>query len=81
MANEFLLIIDGSSLLSTQYYGNLPREILYAKTEEEKEILDTHTMDKIQMLLRDAGYLKASIAVEDMKNNFESVMKNKESEG
>lgn len=37
MANEFLLIIDGSSLLSTQYYGNLPREILYAKTEEEKE--------------------------------------------
>lgn len=36
MANNFLLIIDGSSLLSTQYYGNLPREILYARTEEEK---------------------------------------------
>lgn len=36
MTNDFLLIIDGSSLLSTQYYGNLPREILYAKTEEEK---------------------------------------------
>lgn len=34
--NDFLLIIDGSSLLSTQYYGNLPREVLYAKTEEEK---------------------------------------------
>ena len=34
--NELLLIIDGSSLLSTQYYGNLPREVLYAKTEEDK---------------------------------------------
>ena len=28
-----LLIIDGSSMLSTCYYGNLP----FAKTEEEKE--------------------------------------------
>ena len=37
MTNEFLLIIDGSSLLSTQYYGNLPREIMFAKTEEERE--------------------------------------------
>ncbi len=35
--NDFLLIIDGSSLLSTQFYGNLPREILFAKTNEEKE--------------------------------------------
>lgn len=34
---DFLLLIDGSSLLSTQFYGNLPREILFAKTVEEKE--------------------------------------------
>lgn len=34
---DCLLIIDGSSLLSTQFFGNLPREILFAKTEEEKE--------------------------------------------
>lgn len=34
---EYLLIIDGSSLLSTQFYGNLPREVLLAKTPEEKE--------------------------------------------
>lgn len=34
---DYLLLIDGSSLLSTQFYGNLPREILYAKTLEEKE--------------------------------------------
>ena len=32
-----LLIIDGSSMLSTSYYGNLPKSILFAKTEEEKE--------------------------------------------
>lgn len=34
--DKFLLLIDGSSLLSTQYYGNLPTEILFARTEEEK---------------------------------------------
>ena len=32
-----LLIIDCSSMLSTSYYGNLPKSILFAKTEEEKE--------------------------------------------
>ena len=54
-----------------QWIESLPySEIITAKTEEEKEVLDTHTMDKIQMLLRDAGYLQASIAVENMKNNF-----------
>ena len=33
------IIIDGSSMLSTNYYGTLPREMLFAKTEEEKEKL------------------------------------------
>lgn len=37
MNNDFLLLIDGSSLLSTQYYGNLPREIMFAKTAEDRE--------------------------------------------
>ncbi len=36
MNEPFLLLIDGSSLLSTQFFGNLPREILFAKTPEEK---------------------------------------------
>lgn len=35
--NEYLLLIDGSSLLTTQFFGNLPREIMFAKTLEEKE--------------------------------------------
>lgn len=34
---EKFLIIDGSSMLSTSYYGNLPKSVLYAKTDEEKE--------------------------------------------
>ena len=37
MEDEYLLIIDGSSLLSTQFYGNLPPAVLMAKTVEEKE--------------------------------------------
>ena len=45
MSEEYLLLIDGSSLLSTQFFGNLPREILYAKTPEEKE----KYFDKIMM--------------------------------
>lgn len=35
--DDYLLLIDGSSLLTTQFFGNLPTEILFAKTEEEKE--------------------------------------------
>lgn len=37
MEKNFLLLIDGSSLLSTQFFGNLPKQILFAKTLEEKE--------------------------------------------
>ncbi|MCR5685717.1 MAG: DNA polymerase I [Lachnospiraceae bacterium] len=35
--NRMLLLIDGSSLLSTQYFGSLPMEVLTAKTDEERE--------------------------------------------
>lgn len=46
--NKKFLIIDGSSLLSTNYYGNLPFEAMKAKTDKEKEaayskILQTST--------------------------------------
>lgn len=33
-----LLVIDGSSLLSTSYFARLPRQMLFAKTPEEKEL-------------------------------------------
>lgn len=37
MEKDYLLLIDGSSLLTTQFYGNLPREVMFAKTLEEKK--------------------------------------------
>lgn len=37
MPEKKFVIVDGSSLLSTCYYAVLPREIMFAKTDEEKE--------------------------------------------
>lgn len=37
MAERKFVIVDGSSMLSTCYYAVLPREIMFAKTEEEKQ--------------------------------------------
>ena len=34
-----VLLIDGSSLLSTSFYGNVPREYLKCKTEEEYNVV------------------------------------------
>lgn len=36
--NNKLILIDGSSLLSTSFYGNVPNTYLRAKTDEEREI-------------------------------------------
>lgn len=35
--NKKLLLIDGSSLLSSSFFGNLPNQMKFAKTLEEKE--------------------------------------------
>ena len=32
-----MIVIDGSSMLVTGYFGTLPKSIIYAKTQEEKE--------------------------------------------
>lgn len=37
MSERKFVIVDGSSLLSTCYYAVLPREIMFAKTDEEKQ--------------------------------------------
>ncbi|MDU5020818.1 MAG: 5'-3' exonuclease H3TH domain-containing protein, partial [Clostridiales bacterium] len=37
ISKEKLLVIDGSSLLSTSYFARLPRQVMFAKTIEEKE--------------------------------------------
>lgn len=48
MARKKFIMIDGSAVLSTMYYANLPRSIKFAKTEEDREkyykdILQTST--------------------------------------
>lgn len=48
-----LLIIDGSGLLVSNYYGTLPNEVQYAKTDEEKEA----NYDKIAQ--RNGHYINA----------------------
>ena len=37
MSKPKMLIIDGSSMLATNYYATIPNEIKFAKTDEEKE--------------------------------------------
>lgn len=37
MTQKHLLLIDGSSLLSSSFFGNLPKEYKFAKTDEEKD--------------------------------------------
>lgn len=61
MNGDYLLIIDGSSLLSTQFFGNLPREILFAKTPEEKEKYFHKIMKTTSGVYTNAvyGFLKA----------------------
>ncbi|MCR4716343.1 MAG: DNA polymerase I [Lachnospiraceae bacterium] len=65
MMNDYLLIIDGSSLLSTQYYGNLPKDILYAKTDEEKEALYHKIMHNSNGVYTNAvyGFMKTLLSI------------------
>ena len=76
MDADFLLIIDGSSLLSTQYFGNLPREILYAKTPEEKEKYYYKLMKTSSGVYTNAvfGFLKALFRIlRDQKPRYMAV--------
>lgn len=61
----FFLIIDGSSLLSTQFYGNLPREIMFAKTVEEKEQYYPKIMQTSQGVYTNAvyGFLRVMLKI------------------
>lgn len=53
---NYLLIIDGSSLLTTQFFGNLPREIIFAKTTEEKEVYFPKIMQTSEGIYTNAIY-------------------------
>lgn len=53
---DYFLVIDGSSLLTTQFFGNLPREIVFAKTMEEKEVYFPRIMQTSKGVYTNAVY-------------------------
>ena len=44
MSNEKFILIDGSSMLVTNYYGNLPKALLFEKDPEKKKALYSQIM-------------------------------------
>lgn len=54
--DDYFLVIDGSSLLTTQFFGNLPREIVFAKTMEEKEVFFPRIMQTSKGVYTNAVY-------------------------
>ena len=76
MNDDYLLLIDGSSLLSTQYYGNLPREILFAKTEEDKKKYYHKIMQTTTGIYTNAvyGFMKVLLKIlKDQKPGYVAV--------
>lgn len=72
----FLLIIDGSSLLSTQFFGNLPKEIIFAKTLEEKEQFFSKIMQTTTGVYTNAvyGFLRVMLKIiKDQKPKYIAV--------
>ena len=45
-----ILLIDGSSILSTCFFGNIPKEYLKAKTDEEYEAILPRILQTILLL-------------------------------
>ncbi|WP_367565793.1 5'-3' exonuclease H3TH domain-containing protein [Lacrimispora sp.] len=72
MSERKFIIVDGSSMLSTCYYAVLPREIMFAKTEEEKQ----KHYDKI-LHAKDGTYTNAIFG---MLNMVVSLMKKQKPE-
>lgn len=50
------LVVDGSSMLVTNYYGNLPREIIFEKDEEKKKLLYSKIMHSSKGVYTNAIY-------------------------
>ena len=47
MGKDSILLIDGSSMLATNYYGNMPKEILFEKDREKQK-------DMYDLILKDS---------------------------
>ena len=74
--NEFLLVIDGSSLLSTQFFGNMPRELLFEKDPEKKKKYYNKIMQTTKGVYTNAvfGFLRTLFSiVENQKPTYLAV--------
>lgn len=71
---DYLLIIDGSSLLSTQFYGNLPKEIMFAKTIEEKEAYFNRIMQTTGGVYTNAVYGFLRVLLKILKEQHPSYL-------
>ncbi len=62
---RLLVLIDGSSLLTTQYFGNLPMEVLTAKTDEEREKYYNKIMHSPKGVYTNAiyGFMRAMLKI------------------
>jgi DNA polymerase-1 len=56
MAKEKFILIDGSSMLVTNYYGNLPKALLFEKDPEKKEALYSQIMHNAEGQYTNAMY-------------------------
>jgi DNA polymerase-1 len=56
MAKEKFILIDGSSMLVTNYYGNLPKAIMFEKDPEKKEKLYPQIMHNAEGQYTNAMY-------------------------
>ncbi|MCR5556330.1 MAG: 5'-3' exonuclease [Butyrivibrio sp.] len=56
MANEKFILIDGSSMLVTNYYGNLPKALLFEKDPEKREKLYSQILHNDKGLYTNAMY-------------------------
>ena len=65
--NEKFILIDGSSMLVTNYYGNLPKALLFEKDPEKKEKLFSQIMhnDKGQYTNAMYGMMRTILKIMD----------------
>ncbi|MCR4840610.1 MAG: DNA polymerase I [Lachnospiraceae bacterium] len=64
---DYLLIIDGSSLLTTQFFGNLPKEILFEKDPEKKKTFYHKIMQNTKGVYTNAvfGFMRTLFSIID----------------
>lgn len=66
------LVIDGSSMLSSNYYGSLPEQVKHAKTDEEKEAAYKHIMQTSNGVYTNGIYSSLRMVL-DIINNFPKI--------